>query len=342
MKAAVITCEGTPVASNVQFVHDWNEIILEKNEVLVETEASALNHLDLWVGIGMPGLGLEYPRISGSDGCGIVTAVGDGVDPSWIGKRVLVNAAVRQTEKKLPGVCPSSEDIRMIGEHDHGTNAEFFAAPVVNVLEVGDVDPIQAAAFGLAHLTAWRMLITRAQLHAGQTVLITGIGGGAALAAFNICKHFGCTTIVTSRHQWKLDRAIELGANEVVLDEGKDWSKTVRGLTEKRGVDVCVDSVGGPLHLACIKSLARGGTLVTCGCTAGASPKTDLARIFWNQLSILGSTMGDMHEFCEVTSLFMHGMEPVIDSVHDAANASEAFVRLESSEQFGKIILNWQ
>jgi NADPH:quinone reductase-like Zn-dependent oxidoreductase len=112
-------------------------------------------------------------------------------------------------------------------------------------------------------------------------------------------------------------------------------------LTGKRGVDVCVDSVGGPLHLQCIKTLSRGGTLVTCGCTAGATPTTDLARIFWNQLSILGSTMGDMYEFREVVALFKNGMEPVVDSIHDASDASAAFARLESGEQFGKIIIRW-
>jgi NADPH:quinone reductase-like Zn-dependent oxidoreductase len=341
MRAAIITKEGTPVASNVVSTDDWETPFPKPNEVLVKTEASALNHLDLWVGIGIPGLGLEYPRISGSDGCGIVSAVGQNVDESWVGKRVLLNAAVRQQAKILPNMCPSPEDIRMIGEHDNGANAEYFVAPVSNVLEVGDVDPVQAAGFGLAHLTAWRMLVTRAQLRTGQSVLITGIGGGAALAAFNICKHFGCRTIVTSRHQWKLDKALELGASEAVFDEGEDWSRIVRGFTGKRGVDVCVDSVGGPLHLPCIKSLARGGTLVTCGCTAGAAPKTDLARIFWNQLSVLGSTMGDMDEFREVLSLFKNGMKPIMVAVHDADDASVAFARLESGEQFGKIVLKW-
>ncbi|MBT4529814.1 MAG: zinc-binding dehydrogenase [Phycisphaerae bacterium] len=343
MNACVITKEGTPVSNNVDFVSDWKLPTLKAGEVHIKTEASALNHLDLWVGIGMPGLGLEYPRVSGSDGCGIVTGVGEGVDASWIGKRVLLNAAVRQSEKIAPNRAPSPEDIRMIGEHDNGANAEHFISPVANVLDIGDADPVEAAAFGLAHLTAWRMLVTRSQLLAGQTVLITGIGGGAALASFNIAKHFGCTTIVTSRHQWKLDRALDLGASETILDGGEDWSREVRGLTGKRGVDVCVDSVGGQLHLPCIKSLARGGTLVTCGCTAGAAPKTDLARVFWNQLSILGSTMGDMHEFRQVVSLFTHnGMRSVIDSVHEAKNAKKAFARLESGEQFGKVVLRWQ
>ncbi len=341
MKAVTITGEGVPVANNVRVVSDWKNLSPNANEVVIKTEASALNHLDLWVGIGMPGLGLDYPRVSGSDGCGIVSEVGKNVGESWLGKRVLLNAAVRQPDSILPTTNPVPEDIRMIGEHDNGTNAEYFVAPVTNVLEVGNVDPVEAASFGLAHLTAWRMLITRAQLRAGQNVLITGIGGGAALAAFNICKHFGCHTIVTSRHQWKLDKAIELGASEAVLDDGEDWSRTVRGLTGKRGVDVCVDSVGGQLHHPCIKSLARGGTLVTCGCTAGAAPKTDLARIFWNQLSVLGSTMGDMDEFREVLSLFKNGMKPIVDSIHDVDDASTAFARLESGEQFGKIVLRW-
>ena len=195
MKAALITCEGSPVASNVKVVNDWNEISPSAGEVVVQTEASALNHLDLWVGKGMPSLDLTFPRVSGSDGCGIVSAVGNGVDEAWLGKRVLLNAAVRQPEPVLPDASPVPEDIRMIGEHDNGTNAEYFSAPVENVLDVGSADPVEAAAFGLAHLTAWRMLVTRATLQAGQTVLITGIGGGAALAAFNICKHFGCKTM---------------------------------------------------------------------------------------------------------------------------------------------------
>ncbi len=264
MKAALVTKEGSPVSENVEFVDSWNDCNIASNEVLVKTEASALNHLDLWVGIGIHGLHLDYPRVSGSDGCGIVAEVGEDVDSSWVGKRVLLNAAVRQPEKMVPQSAPSPEDIRMIGEHDHGTNAEYFIAPISNVLDVGDANPVEAAAFGLSHLTAWRMLISRAQLRAGQSVLITGIGGGVAIAAFNIAKHFGCKTIVTSRHQWKLDKATDLGATETILDVGEDWSRDVRKHTNNRGVDICVDSVGGPLHLPCIKSLACGCTLVTC------------------------------------------------------------------------------
>ena len=186
------------------------------------------------------------------------------------------------------------------------------------------------------------MLVTRVGLQAGQTVLVTGIGGGVALALLGICRHFGCRTIVTSRRQWKLDRALELGADDGVLDTGDDWSRTVRGLTGKRGVDVCADSVGKAVHSSCLKSLARGGTFVTCGATTGHDAVTDLARLFWNQLTLMGSTMGDMHELRQVVALFRNGsLKPVIDSVHDAAEASAAFARLESGEQFGKVIVRW-
>ena len=336
MKAAAVLCEGTPVASNIDVV-DWDSLEPQPHEVLVKTEASSLNHLDLWVGIGMPGLNLTYPRISGSDGCGIVHAVGSEVDGEIVGKRVLLNAAVKQNNNQ--SFIP--DEIRMIGEHDNGANAEYFTAPRENVIEVGDVDAVTASAFGLTHLTAWRMLMTKANLQRGQTVLITGIGGGVALAALNICNYFDCTTIVTSRHEWKLKKAKELGATHCVLDEGEDWSRSVRGLTDKQGVHICVDSIGGSAHLPCIKSLARGGVLVTCGCTAGHAPKTDLARIFWNQLSVMGSTMGDMEEFAGVLETLANGVTPVIDSVFPYTESQAAFARLESGEQFGKIVIDW-
>ena len=343
MRAAIIQKQGTDVATNVRLVDDWPEPAAGAGEIVVKTEAAAMNHLDLLVGRGVPGLDLEYPRVGGSDGCGVVESVGAGVDKAWIGRRVLLNAAVRQPESPDPDAGPPAvPEIRMIGEHDHGTMAAKFKAPVTNCLDVGETDPVQAAAFGLTHLTAWRMLVTRARLSAGATVLITGIGGGVAVALLNICRHLGCTTIVTSRHQWKLDRARALGADHGVLDTGEDFSRAVRTLTGRRGVDVCADSIGKAVHLACMKSLARGGVLVTCGSTTGADAVTDLARIFWNQCSILGSTMGDMAEFREVVSLLQRGlMNPVVDSVHEASETSAAYARLDSGEQFGKIVIRW-
>ena len=187
------------------------------------------------------------------------------------------------------------------------------------------------------------MLVPRARVQPGQSVLITGIGGGVALAALGIARHLGCTTIVTSRHASKLERAKALGATHAVLDDGGDWSKAVRAATGKRGVDVVIDSIGKGVHLNCIKSLARGGCFVTCGCTAGFDATTDLARVFWNQLSILGSTMGTMQEFRAAFALFRSGaVKPVIDSVVKAEQGPQAYQRLESGEQFGKVLVDWR
>lgn len=342
MKALTITKQGTPVAENVKFVNDWPEPTPLANEALVRTEASAMNHMDLWVGRGLPGLDLTYPRISGSDAAGIIEAVGDDVEPAWLGTRVMLNAQVPKPDPLRPDVTPAPDDRIMIGEHTNGGHAEKFIAPIDNLLPIGDSDPKEAVAIGLVHLTAWRMLISRAQLRAGQTVLITGIGGGVAHALLNIASHFGCTTIVTSRHQWKLDKAQQLGATHGVLDKGEDWSREVRNLTGKRGVDICADSIGKAVHVSCIKSLARGGTFVTCGATTGHNPPTDLARIFWNQLNIIGSTMGDMNELREVVALWRQGLiRPEIDRVFEAKDGADAYARLEAGEQFGKIVLAW-
>lgn len=342
MHAITITRQGSPVALNVTLASNWPEPSPRAGEVVVRTEASALNHLDLFVGMGIPGLNLAYPRVGGSDGAGVVEAVGEGVDKAWLGRRVLLNAAVPLPEPAHPDRAPAPADIIMIGEHIHGTLAARFVAPAANILDIGQTDSVEAAAFGLTFLTAWRMLVTRARLRCGQSVLITGIGGGVALACLAIARHFGCTTIVTSRHQAKLDRARKLGADHCVLDAGADWSREVRALTGKRGVDVVAESIGKAVHLNCIKSLARGGTLVTCGNTSGPDATTDLARVFWNQLSILGSTMGDMQEFREVVALLRAGsLRPVIDQTFAPADCAKAYARLESAEQFGKIVIKW-
>jgi NADPH:quinone reductase-like Zn-dependent oxidoreductase len=343
MRAIIIERQGAPVLPNVAYVTNHPDPTAGPGEVLVRTEAAALNHLDLWVGRGLPGIDIRYPAISGSDGAGVVEAVGAGVDPAWIGTRVLLNAAVPKPDAAHPTVRPAPADIFMIGEHGPGCLAEKFVAPVSNVLAIGEADPVQAAAFGLTHLTAWRMMVTQAGLRAGMSVLITGIGGGVALAALAIARHFGCETIVTSRHQSKLDRARALGANHTVLDTGADWSRDVRHITGRRGVDLCVDSVGKSIHLYSIKSLARGGTYATCGATTGPDATTDLTRIFWNQLRVVGSTMGDMREFREVVSLFRSGaISPVIDRVFAPSEGREAFARLEAGEQFGKLVVDWR
>jgi NADPH:quinone reductase-like Zn-dependent oxidoreductase len=301
--------------------------------------------MDLWVGRGVPGLTLDYPRISGCDACCEVEAVGPGVDEAWLGRRVIVNAAIEIPQQSRPGDPPGSTlapQYELIGEHHHGMLRERFCAPAANLADVGDADPVEAAAFGLCALTAWSMMISKGQLRPGQSVLITGIGGGVATSALAIAKLFGCPACVTSRHQWKLDRAARLGADFGVLDDGSDWSKPVRQWTSKRGVDMAVDSVGKATHLSCIRSLARGGAYVTPGATTGPDATTDLARIFWNQLRVLGSTMGSAAEFGEVAALLRAGrLAPVVDQAFPATEARAAYERLEAGEQFGKIVIRW-
>lgn len=356
MRAAVLTKQGEPVSEAIVAQRDFAPVEGDPSMqadtpaagcVTVAVEASALNHMDLWVGMGIPGVDLTYPRISGCDVCGRVERVGECVDDAWVGKRVILNAAVRQHDSWRPGDPTNADlaaDYRLIGEHEHGVHRERVVLPVSNLVEVGeDADPVDSAAFGLTFLTAYSMMIGKAGLRPGQRVLITGIGGGVATSALAIAKWMGCEVAVTSRHQWKLERASELGADLGVLDEGQDWSKEIRGWSGKRGVEMAVDSIGKPTHLNCIKSLARGGAFVTPGNTGGPRVETDQARMFWNQLRLLGSTMGTTSELRELVALMKAGfLSPVVDSVFAWSDARSAWARLESQDQFGKIVLDWR
>ncbi len=348
MNAIIIERQGSPVTPNISVTPSWPELSAPgAGEAVIRTECSALNHMDLWVGMGIPGIDMTYPRVSGCDACGIVESVGAGVDASWVGKRVMVNAKYEKPFPARPGDPPASTllpDYELIGEHVNGMHRERFIAPVTNLALVGEkADPVAAAAFGLVSLTAYSMMFTKGQLRPGQSVLITGIGGGVATAALAIAKWMGCPVAVTSRHQWKLDRANQLGADCLILDKGEDWSREVRAWTNKRGVDMAVDSIGKPTHLACIKSLARGGAYVTPGNTGGPQATTDLARVFWNQLRVLGSTMGSNAEFGELGALFRAGhLKPVVDSVIPWREGRKAWERIEAGEQFGKIVVDWR
>lgn len=348
MRAVVIHRQGAPVAPNIGFDANWPELphTPAPGEAHVRTLASALNHMDIWVGMGIPGVELTYPRVSGCDACGVVEKVGAGVPEAWIGKRVMVNAKYEKPRAPRPEDPPGSSfipDYELIGEHVHGMHRERFACPADNLALVGDaMEPAQAASFGLTFLTAYSMMVGKGRLRPGQCVLITGIGGGVATAALAISKWMACPVIVTSRHQWKLDRAKSLGADHGVLDSGQDWSNDARTWSGKRGVDMAVDTVGKPTHMTCIKSLARGGAYVTAGNTGGPIAETNIAFIFWNQLRVLGSTMGSNNEFRELAALFRAGkLEPVVDSVVPAKDARKAWERLEGAEQFGKIVLDW-
>jgi len=347
MRAIVCTRQGEPVADNIRFRDDWPDPPpLPPGHVRLRTLASAFNHMDLWIGRGLPGHDLEYPRVSGCDACGVVEDAAADVDRAWVGTRVVFNAAVAMEDHPSPSDPPASglaPRYQLLGEQiSPGAHAEFINVPVRNLAAVPSAEPIHAAAFGLTALTAYSMMVTKAGLRPGQTVLITGIGGGVATSALGIARHLGCPACVTSRHQWKLERAIQLGAAHTILDDGSDWSKQVRQWTEKRGVDLAVDTSGKATHLTALKSLARGGAYVTAGCTSGPDATTDLARIFWLQLRILGSTMGSTEEFKEVVSLFNAGaLSPVIDQVFPPEQGPDAYRRLEAGDQFGKVVIDW-
>lgn len=346
MKAVVCTKQGSPVAPNIAY-QDYPDLPQPKpGWANLKTIASAFNQMDLWVGRGVPGLELTYPRVSGCDACAVVEAIGEGVDQAWLGRRVIVNAAIEVPPRVSPDDPPGTTlapSYQLIGEHHDGMHRARFAAPVTHLATIADdADPFEGAAFGLCSLTAWSMMVTKGRLHPGASVLITGIGGGVATSALTIARHHGSRVCVTSRHQWKLDRALAMGADHGVLDDGTDWSKAVRAWTNKRGVDMAVDSSGKATHLPALKSLARGGVYVTPGATSGPDATTDLARVFWNQLSILGSTMGSNDEFHEITSLFNAGkLRPTVDQIFDASDAVKAYERLEAGEQLGKIVLKW-
>lgn len=348
MRAAVITRQSDDPPEAIDVTHDWPEPDEPATgEVIVDVLCSSLNHMDLWVARGVPGLELEYPRVSGCDAVGTVSALGPRVDPAWLGRRVIVNAAhepaapIRPADPSAVHVAPAYQ---LIGEHSHGLHRARCPVPEAQLAAIPDsIDPPAAAAFALTFLTAYSMLRTKADLRPGQFVLITGIGGGVATAALSLCRWLACPAIVTSRHQHKLDRARELGAAHAIHDQGQDWSRDVRAFTAKRGVDLAIDSVGGPLHSLCLKSLARGGAFVTPGATADHRVDSDQGRIFWNQLRVLGSTMGTTDELKELAALFAAGhLSPVVDSVHPWRDARAAWARLQAQDQFGKIVLDWR
>ena len=312
-------------------------------EVIVSLKAAALNHLDLFVLRGIPGVTLELPHVGGADGAGVIAAIGDGVTGWAVGDEVVLNPGVwcGQCEFCRRGEESLCVRFGLLGEHRPGTFAELVAVPAASL---GNKPPhlswAEAAAFPLVFLTAWRMLVTRARLHAGETVLIHGVGGGVSLAALTLAKHLGARTIVTSSSAAKLERACALGADEAIDYSRSDVAKEVRALTAKRGADVVVDSTGAATWMASLKAASRGGRIVTCGATTGPNPTEEIRLIFWNQLSILGSTMGNLADWnAMLTAVGERNLRPVVDSVVGLADGAAAYGRMEHGHQFGKIVL---
>jgi len=298
-------------------------------EVLVRLRASALNHLDVWIRKGMPSV--PKPRILGADGAGLVEGLGESVSGFEPGERVVLN----------PGIEAGGGRIHVIGEHGDGTNAELIAVPATNVHPIPEGLSFEdAAAFPLVFETAYRMLVTRAGLREGEWVLAWGIGGGVSTAALAIAKALGACVLVTSSSDAKLERARDLGADATVNHATDDVKAAVQEATDGHGIDVVVENVGEATWATSLQVAAPGGRITVCGATSGPNPPAALHRIWWKQLSILGSTMGTGEDFAGAYELVASGRAvPVVDSVLPLEEIRAAHERLEAGEQLGKIVL---
>lgn len=342
MRALTISAHGG--FDQVEFRADLPEPKLSRpSDVLIRVQAAALNHLDVFLVGGLPGITITPPWILGTDGCGIVEQVGSDVTLVKPGDLVVVNPGIsdRTCEYCLAGEQPLCLKFGILGEHLPGFMAELMVVPGVNVASIPrETDVTEAAAFTLATLTAYRMLVTRAQLKAGEHVLIWGIGGGVALACLQIAKLLGAYVTVTSSGDDKLARARTLGADDTINYRGMDVGKEMRARTAKKGVDVVIDSVGEATWSQSLGALGRRGRLVTCGGTSGPMVTTDVRKLFWNQWSILGSTMGNDAEFKAIVDHYRAGrLKPVVDSVVPLERGRDAFERLQSGAQFGKVVV---
>lgn len=314
------------------------------DEVRIAVRAAALNHLDLFVIRGLPGITYQFPHILGADGAGVIDAVGAGVTATRPGDRVLINPGVSDYTCEFCRAGEHSLCVRygIMGEHRPGTMAELVTIPAHNVLPIPDLDPPltwpEAAAFSLVTLTAWRMVVTRAQVKAGEWVLVWGIGGGVSLAAMRIAKQLGATVVATSSSDAKLERAKALGADYTLNHQSLKIAREVRALTGKRGVDVVVENVGEATWGESLRCLAKGGRVVTCGGTSGPQLVTDVRPLFWHQFTILGSTMGNAGEYREVVrQLGLGRLRPIVDAVYPLARVRDAYERLEHGAQIGKV-----
>jgi NADPH:quinone reductase-like Zn-dependent oxidoreductase len=340
-----LTIDAHGGLEQLRFRNDVAEpMISAPTDVRVRLRAAALNHIDLWTVGGVPGVQIVPPWVLGADGMGVVDAVGSGVTRVTVGDTVMINPGIscRNCEYCLSGDNPLCLKFGVLGEHRPGTLAELVVIPEANVRVVPAATPPESgAAFSLAALTAWRMCVTRARVGPGDDVLIWGIGGGVAQMALSICKARGARTWVTSGSDDKLERARALGA-DVLLRHGPgiDIGREVRAQTGKRGVTVVVDTVGSATWSQSLGALGRRGRLVTSGGTSGHVVATDVRRLFWNQWTIMGSTMGSDAEYDAVIAEFIAGrLTPVIDSVHTLEGSAEAVARLESGKQFGKVVV---
>lgn len=341
MKAVFITAHG---GNEVVAIGERPRPARGRGEVLVRIKAATLNRVDLYMRDSGAGITHQLPQIMGLDGAGLVEEVDADERLLSPGQRVVLHPGIGcgrcEFCRRGEGVLCTA--VQYLGEHRDGTLAEYVSVPACNVFPMpAALDYAQAAALGVNHLTAWRMLFSKAQLKPWETVLIFGVGGGVSLAALQLAKLAGARAIVTSRQDDKLQRALDTGADHAINSRTQDVAKEVMALTGGRGVDVVIENVGAAVWASAMKSLVRGGRLVICGATSGDQPPADLRRIFIRQLQIMGSTLGDFHEFAALLALTgRSGLRPVIDARYPLDQAHAALDRLASGEQFGKIAVS--
>ncbi len=313
-----------------------------KDQVLVRVRACSLNHLDIWVRKGLPGV--KLPHILGSDIAGEIVEVGEYVGGFKAGQRVLLAPMhfCGYCEKCVSGVQNQCREFTVLGNGVDGGNCEMVAAPAANVIAIPDsLDFNHAASVPLVFLTAWHMLVGRAAIRPGQTVLVLGASSGVGIAAIQIAKLFHCRVITTAGDEAKLAKGRELGADFGINHYQQKISEEVRKITNKEGVDIVVEHVGAATWDESVKTLKSGGTLVTCGATTGSSVGIDLRHLFARQLRLLGSYMGTMEELHEVLGhVFAGRLRPVLDRVFPLSEIRSAHEYLEKSQMFGKIVVN--
>jgi NADPH:quinone reductase-like Zn-dependent oxidoreductase len=340
MKATVIKAHGGPEVLEYTNVPEPR---FKANEVLVQVKACALNHLDVWTRGGLPGIKISFPHILGNDVAGIVREVGELV--TWVkpGEEVMLQPGVScgHCQACLEGrdnMCPEYD---MVGYRRDGGYAEFVAVPGVNVVpKPANLTWEAAAAVPLVTITAWHMLVTRANVQPGETVLIHAAGSGVGSLGIQVAKLRGARVIATAGSDEKLAKAKELGADELVNYTRDDWPKEVRRLTNRAGVDVVFEHTGAETWPGSIASLKNNGRLVTCGATSGFNANTDLRQVFYRHLTILGSFMGSKSELLEAVKFIERGeIRPVVDRVLPLADARRAHELIEDRAQFGKLVL---
>lgn len=340
MKAAIFRQHGGP---EVLEHADVPEPRIRANEVLVEVRACALNHLDIWARKGLPGIDIPLPHILGNDVSGVVREVGDLV--TWVkaGDEVMVQPGVScgHCEACLSGKDNFCREYDIIGYRRDGGYAELVAVPGVNIIpKPAALSWEEAAALPLVTVTAWHMLVTRADVQPGENVLVHAAGSGVGSVAIQIAKLRGARVITTASTDEKLAHARELGADETINYTRDDWPKEVRRLTDRKGVDVVVEHTGAATWPGSISCLKNNGRLVTCGATSGYDARTDLRQVFYRNLSLLGSFMGSKAELLAAMKFVEEGkIRGVVDRVLPLSDARQAHELIENRAQFGKVIL---